>query len=58
MTSVFNLNNEEMARLNARMLASDVDVDSLSPVCLTSRDCNPRDYHKSATHGNGEIIEM
>ena len=56
--SNFTLDDNAMSRLSARMQLTGVNQDALCPVCMASKDCNPKDYSKSECHGCNEIIEL
>lgn len=56
--SDFSLNVIEMERLEAMMQCVGISIDSLRPICVSSLDCNPKNYTKAECHGCNEIVEL
>lgn len=54
----FALTDDELSRLSERLLRTGVEPDTLCPVCMASRDCNPKNYRKPECHGCNEIIAL
>ena len=54
----FSLDDTSMLALEVRIQNIGISEDSLRPICVSSMDCNPKNYPKSECHGCNEIVEL